>query len=130
MPIRNVVVALLLLGLPLAVAGQEQSSKAIKHVPVKSTSPASAKQIFDNYCASCHGTDAKGSGPAAAALKTSPADLTALSKNNGGKYPALKVSSILQGQEDLPSHGSKEMPIWGPLFRPISGGHEGEVQQE
>jgi len=52
-----------------------------------------------------------------------------LSKNNGGKFPALKVRSILSGTSGLPAHGSKEMPVWGPLFRSISGGHESEVQQ-
>ncbi len=41
----------------------------------------------------------------------------------------MKVTSILRGTSDLPAHGSKEMPVWGPLFRSISGGHEGEVQQ-
>jgi mono/diheme cytochrome c family protein len=108
---------------------QDQTKTTIKHVTVKQTSPASGKEMFTSYCAVCHGTDGKGGGPAAAALKTPPADLTLLSKNNGGKFPSLKVSSILRGTSDLPAHGSKEMPVWGPLFRSISGGHETEVQQ-
>jgi mono/diheme cytochrome c family protein len=128
MSIRDVVGVSLLLMLPLALAGQEQS-KTIKHVPVKPTSAASGRQMFDNYCASCHGTDGKGSGPAAAALKTPPADLTTLSKSNGGKFPGMKVSATLRGEADLPAHGSKDMPVWGPLFRSVSGGHESEVQQ-
>jgi mono/diheme cytochrome c family protein len=109
--------------------GQDQTKTTIQHVTVKHTSPASGKEMYTSYCAVCHGTDGKGGGPAASALKTPPADLTMLSKNNGGKYPAMKVSSILRGTSDLPSHGSKEMPVWGPLFRSISGGHESEVQQ-
>jgi len=108
---------------------QEQSPATVKHVPLKSTSPASGKEMFTNYCASCHGTDGKGNGPAAPALKTTPANLTILSQQNGGKYPALKVSSILRGDADLPAHGSKEMPVWGPLFRSVSGGHESQIQQ-
>jgi mono/diheme cytochrome c family protein len=128
MSIRDVVGVSLLLMLPLALAGQEHS-KTIKHVPVKPTSAASGRQMFDNYCASCHGTDGKGSGPAAAALKTPPADLTTLSKSNGGKFPDMKVSATLRGEADLPAHGSKDMPVWGPLFRSVSGGHESEVQQ-
>ncbi|MGA7288858.1 MAG: hypothetical protein WBX02_12235, partial [Terriglobales bacterium] len=67
--------------------------------------------------------------PAASALKVPPADLTALAKQNGGKYPANKVSAILSGQTDLAAHGNKEMPVWGKIFWSMSGGHEGEVQQ-
>ena len=101
----------------------------IKHVPITSTSPVSGKDMFKAYCAVCHGEDAKGNGPAASALKTSPSDLTLLSKNNGGKFPALKVSSTIRGEGGFPAHGSKEMPVWGPLFWDLSGGHESEVQQ-
>ena len=108
---------------------QDQTKKTVKHVTIKPTSPASGKEMYTSYCAVCHGTDGKGGGPAASALKTPPADLTMLSKNNGGEFPALKVTSILRGTSDLPAHGSKEMPVWGPLFRIMSGGHEGEVQQ-
>ena len=109
--------------------GQDQTKTTIQHVTIKPTSPASGKEMYTSYCAVCHGTDGKGGGPAASALKTPPADLTLLSKNNGGKFPTPKVSSILRGTSDLPAHGSKEMPVWGPLFRSISGGHEGEFQQ-
>jgi mono/diheme cytochrome c family protein len=117
------------LAFSMAVSGQENSEKTVKHVPVKSTSPASGKEMFADYCASCHGAEGKGNGPAAAALKTPPANLTVLSQKNGGNYPAMKIASILRGDADLSAHGSKEMPVWGPLFRSVSGGHEGQVQQ-
>lgn len=113
-------------------AAQDQMSqpdKTIKHVPIKPTSPVSGKEMYTAYCAVCHGTDGKGGGPAASALKTPPTDLTMLSKNNGGKYPALKVSSSIRGESALPAHGSKDMPVWGTLFWKMSSGHEGEVQQ-
>jgi mono/diheme cytochrome c family protein len=84
--------------------------------------------MYTQYCAVCHGKDGKGGGPAASALKIPPTDLSVLSKNNGGKYPALKVSGAIR-EPDRPSHGSKEMPVWGNLFWSISGGHESEVQQ-
>jgi mono/diheme cytochrome c family protein len=108
---------------------QGQSQKVIQHVPMKATSPASGKEMYATYCAVCHGTDGKGGGPAASALKTPPTDLTTLSKNNGGKYPSLKVMAVIRGEAELPSHGSREMPVWGALFWSASGGHEGEVQQ-
>jgi mono/diheme cytochrome c family protein len=109
--------------------GQDQTKTTIQHVPIKATSATSGKEMYTSYCAVCHGTDGKGGGPAAIALKAPPADLTMLSKNNGGKYPALKVTSTIRGGPSTPAHGSKEMPVWGPLFWGMSNGHEAEVQQ-
>jgi mono/diheme cytochrome c family protein len=129
MPVSKLIGLFLLSVAVSCTAGQEQPSKTIKHVPMKSVSPASGKQMFESYCASCHGADGKGGGPAASALKVPPADLTTLAQKNGGNFPSMKVSSTLQGDADLPAHGSKEMPVWGPLFRSVSGGHESEVQQ-
>ena len=111
----------------LAVA--QESQKTIKHVPIKPTSAASGQEMFTTYCAVCHGKDGKGNGPAAEALKVPPPDLTVLAKKDGGKYPAMRVSSIIRGEAALPAHGSKEMPVWGSLFWHMSQGHESEVQQ-
>lgn len=129
---RGILVFTGLIVLGCTAVAQEQtqdSQKVIKHVPVQSTSPVSGKDMYVAYCAVCHGTDGKGAGPAASALKVAPTDLTQLSKNNGGKFPALKVSASIRGEGGLPAHGSKEMPVWGSLFWNMSGGHEGEVQQ-
>src|SRR5271168_2317682 len=106
-----------------------QTKTVIKHVPIASTSPASGKEMYTTYCAVCHGTDGKGGGPAASALKVPPADLTQLARNNGGKYPAAKVTSAIAGDSSVPAHGSREMPVWGKLFWNMSHGHEGEVLQ-
>ena len=108
---------------------QDQNQKVIQHSTVKPTSPTSGQEMYKAYCAVCHGTDGKGGGPAASALKVPPTDLTLLSKNNGGKFPAMMVASTIRGEADLPAHGSKEMPVWGSLFWSMSHGHEGEVQQ-
>ena len=117
-----------LVALALALVAQDQPKKVIKHVPVKETSAVSGKDMYTNYCAVCHGTDGKGNGPAAEALKVPPTDLTTLSQKNGGKYPALRVSSSIRGEAAVPAHGSKEMPVWGHLFWNMAGGHETEVQ--
>lgn len=108
---------------------QGQSGKVIEHVAVKPTSAASGLEMYKSYCAVCHGLDGKGNGPAADALKVPPTNLTTLSKNNGGKYPSMKVSGSIRGDATVPAHGSKDMPVWGPLFWGMSQGHEGEVQQ-
>ncbi len=85
--------------------------------------------MFKSYCAVCHGVDGKGNGPAATAMKTPPTDLTALAKGAGGQYPASHVAAVIRGQAITPSHGSQDMPVWGPLFSSISQGHEAQVQQ-
>jgi|SRR5581483_3090769 len=121
---------ILILGSALAAAGQAQEKKPeLKHAPARPTSAASGKEMFKAYCASCHGENAKGDGPAAAALKSAPADLTELSKKNGGKFPADRVSSILRGQATVTAHGNRDMPVWGPVLWRMSQGHESELQQ-
>lgn len=76
--------------------------------------------LFQAYCATCHGTDAKGNGPAAASLKTGPPDLTRISRRNGGKFPSDRVQKIIAGDDGILAHGSRAMPIWGPIFSQIA----------
>jgi mono/diheme cytochrome c family protein len=120
---------LLIVALAVATVSSAQEVKpTVKHAPATATSPASGKEMFMSYCAPCHGKSAKGDGPAASALKQPPANLTALAKSNGGKYPADRVTSILRGQSNLSAHGDQEMPVWGPVFWKMSQGHEEQVQ--
>ncbi|HUO17633.1 MAG TPA: c-type cytochrome [Verrucomicrobiae bacterium] len=122
---------ILVLSAAMAVAqsAPAQSSTTVKHVPITNTPSNSGKEMYNSYCAVCHGLDGKGNGPAASALKATPTDLATLAQKNGGKYPAAHVASVIRGQANLPSHGTQEMPIWGPLFSSISQGHEAQVQQ-
>jgi len=120
--------AILLLSAAFAVA-QQAGTTQIKHVPVKATNAASGQEMYASYCAVCHGANATGNGPAQSALKIQATDLTTLAQKNGGKYPAMHVSSVLRGDAELAAHGSKDMPVWGPLFRNMSQGHDAEVQQ-
>ena len=76
----------------------------------------SGEVMYGQYCAACHGADAKGNGPAAATLKAPPPDLTTLAKRHDGKYPAEYVSSVLLFGPGTTSHGSPNMPTWGPIF--------------
>lgn len=78
------------------------------------------QEMFRAYCASCHGLDGKGSGPAAPALKNKPPDLTQLSRRNGGKFPSARVESVIQGDQFITAHGSREMPVWGEAFRSMN----------
>ncbi|MGB8013447.1 MAG: c-type cytochrome [Terriglobales bacterium] len=83
--------------------------------------PVEGSSIFRNYCAACHGPDGRGNGPVSKELKHEVPDLTALSQRNNGTFPAVHVRNIIMfGADDLlPAHGSKEMPIWGPVFHEI-----------
>jgi cytochrome c553 len=74
---------------------------------------------FDLYCASCHGRDGRGNGPTATALKTAPADLTALARANRGVFPRERVLAFIEGSQRAASHGSPDMPVWGPTLRAL-----------
>jgi cytochrome c553 len=108
--------SLLLLGFWCLAQQNEGRKVEIKKVPITYVDPTSGKQMYANYCASCHGMDAKGNGPAAPALKDTVPDLTTLAKRNNGKYPGEHVSQVIKGDANTPAHGSKDMPVWGPVF--------------
>jgi mono/diheme cytochrome c family protein len=76
--------------------------------------------LYQAHCAVCHGKDATGNGPAASALKTRVPDLTRIAQRNGNKFPAQRVREIISGTDTSnAAHGSREMPIWGPIFHQI-----------
>ncbi len=81
------------------------------------TVPSSGSELFAAYCASCHGTDGKGHGPAAAALKAKLPDLTTLAQRKGGKFPEGDVYQVIKWGGGIVGHGSKEMPVWGTAFK-------------
>ena len=110
------------------VMAQQQSNVTIKKAPAPNTSPASGKEMYLSYCASCHGKNGTGNGLAAPALKMPATDLTELSKQNKGVFPAAHVNTILT-VGDGAAHGSAEMPVWGPVFRSFKPGDQAQVQQ-
>jgi mono/diheme cytochrome c family protein len=77
------------------------------------TGSAGGKIIFRQVCATCHGTDARGTGPVAKSLKTPPADLTRIATRRGGTFPSDEVATFIDGRKDVAAHGSREMPVWG-----------------
>lgn len=89
--------------------------KVLKKEPISETVASDGFEMYHTYCGSCHGADGRGHGPAAAASKVPPTDLTGLARNNGGRYPALAVISLLSKPRG--SHGGSGMPVWGSVFR-------------
>jgi len=96
---------------------QPPTTKSLKIVPISPSQPTSGAQMFKDYCASCHGVDGRGNGPAVTFLKTPPPDLRMMAKHNSGKYPAGQVMSTLTFGPGSPAHGDLNMPTWGQLFR-------------
>jgi Cytochrome c len=77
-----------------------------------------ARDLFGFYGATCHGWDGRGHGPAAIALRVPPPDLTTIARRHNGTFPKASIELIITGADDAPpSHGSRDMPIWGPIFR-------------
>jgi mono/diheme cytochrome c family protein len=115
-------------GLPLILASQGQAVQVSQRIPL----PLDGAQIFRNYCAPCHGADGKGQGPVASALKHRPSDLTLISRRNGGRFPRDRVKATIAGQEQpISAHGSREMPVWGPVFHEVERDQDwGEVRLE
>jgi len=102
-----------------------QSTPQIKKTTVQSTSPVSGQEMYMEYCATCHGKDGRGTGPAAVALKEAPGDLTQLSIRNNGTFPVMRITQVIDGGDTVAAHGSKEMPIWGQIFHQMEGGRPG-----
>lgn len=100
---------------------------AVQSVPrgdVMASQPADklarGRQLFYKYCASCHGMDGKGGGPVAASLKTMTPDLTTIELREG-KFDQVRIQNIISGERDIAAHGTKEMPVWGFVFRYKTG---------
>ena len=109
----------LLLVLTFAVAGASKQTQPTADEFTPLINSVKGPDLFRAYCASCHGLDAKGTGPAARALKSEVPDLTVLTRNNRGQFPTLRVRQMIMGDQVVAAHGSREMPIWGPIFHQI-----------
>ncbi|CUH47139.1 c-type cytochrome [Ruegeria atlantica] len=71
-------------------------------------------ELYQHYCATCHGIDATGHGPMAGVLVIQPTDLTQLASGDG-VFPTARVVARIDGRVPLVSHGSP-MPVYGPYF--------------
>ena len=98
---------------------QPPTTKSLTIVPITYTQPNSGAQMFKSYCASCHGVEGRGDGPAVVFLKAPPPSLRTMAQRNNGEYPATKVVTMLKFGPGSQAHGAVDMPTWGaalPLF--------------
>lgn len=104
-------------------------AQTVKKTTATPPTSSGGAELYMRYCAACHGKDGKGGGPAAKAMKLPPTDLTTLAKRNGGKYPAIQVSSSITGDGKIvPAHGSSEMPVWGEILDSLSQRNPAEAK--
>jgi len=115
---RELILAVaLLVGIGLALSGKQTAAQEMEVI-------AGGEIEYQNYCAVCHGVDAKGQGLMSKFLNVRPADLTQLRKKNGGTFPFWQTYRVIDGREEVRGHGSPDMPIWGDRFRTQAGGND------
>ncbi len=87
----------------------------------------SGEKLYQQFCASCHGQNGKGNGPASLALRKTPSNLRQISKRRKGQFPVPEILEYIDGRSIPSSHGSREMPVWGRTFSAkVGGGSIGE----
>jgi len=118
------------LGLPVLADVQTTGQTTGRKNPDLVIKSVAGQDLFEFYCASCHGRDGKGNGRVAPALRVPPPDLTTLAQKNRGTFPAARVEGVLKGEERLstPAHGASDMPVWGPIFKGLDS--RDEVNQQ
>ena len=109
--LRPALVGLFLVG--ASAGGLGQSTRQEAPLVIRSVF---GQDLFQFYCSNCHGTDGKGRAPKTT-LRTPPPDLTAFARLNGGVFPRERVREAIAEGGVTPTHGTKEMPVWGWIFR-------------
>lgn len=97
-------------------------SQSDENLRIRGVLVSIGQKYFEQYCSSCHGTDGRGKGPVAEALRTPPADLTRIAQHRGGTFPEAEVAMYIDGRIDVKAHGSRDMPVWGQRFAEKFGG--------
>jgi mono/diheme cytochrome c family protein len=115
---KNWILKIPILVVATCTAAVSQNKAPANRPTASDASSLSGVEMYRIYCASCHGLDGKGKGPAADALKKTPPDLTQISNRNAGEFPNARISRQIIGYEVEAVHGSQAMPIWGAYFRP------------
>jgi mono/diheme cytochrome c family protein len=108
--------------LAVLVAGPVRAqTKTVIEIPVRPTMSVNGADLFAQHCAVCHGKEGRGDGPAAAAMKRAPTDLTRIARNPGGKFPDLAVQQAIANSDSNAAHGAPRMPVWGELLESLPG---------
>jgi len=68
--------------LVVMLAAQARNHPTVDETQFPPSYMPSGQEMYHQFCAACHGAEAKGNRPAASRLKTRPADLTTLAKRH------------------------------------------------
>jgi mono/diheme cytochrome c family protein len=113
----------------LAAWAASASTAADAREQQTSNHAALGSYLFKTYCATCHGTSARGDGPLAGAMRRKPANLVEIATRHKGAFPGDLVYKIIDGRTKVPGHGGPDMPVWGDAFlRTAEGTDEASVQ--
>jgi len=116
-------------GMILSLAGLLSLSSALASAQ-ESEVIAGGELEYQNACATCHGVDARGNGATARYLTVKPTNLRQLRLIPGGNFPFWEVYRKIDGQSEIPGHGTRAMPIWGDRFRAQAGGDGKSAQTQ
>ena len=84
-------------------------------------------ELFQRYCQSCHGSRGAGDGRVGRYLNVPPADLTQLSERNDGIFPEERLVKVIDGRNEVRTHGARQMPIWGEVFGEAAEGEDAQA---
>jgi mono/diheme cytochrome c family protein len=113
----------------VAIAGAVVLASQMAAAQAPAAAP-SGSAVFRLYCASCHGTSAKGDGPLASSMTRKPANLTEIAKRNDGVFPADQVARTIDGRNPPRGHGGGDMPVWGPAFAKSASTSEADTAEQ
>jgi mono/diheme cytochrome c family protein len=108
-------VCALLVALGETAAGPDDARAVMpgSDAPIGGVEAELGAELFVRYCASCHGTDGRGDGPVADAMRVPPSDLTRIAARRDGAFAESEIWGFIDGRLQLAAHGSREMPVWG-----------------
>lgn len=73
----------------------------------------SGKELYQRFCAACHGAEGRGDGPVASSFSVEVPDLRLIARRNSGSFPRDRVVRIIDGRHIIGAHGTRTMPVWG-----------------
>ena len=93
------------------------SLSLVAHSPLAASEAQDGKLLYRVHCQACHGESGRGDGPMRDQLERAAPDLTTIAAKNNGEFPTERVHQIIDGRQDSPAHGTREMPVWGFTFQ-------------
>lgn len=87
------------------------------------------KELYERFCASCHGVEGRGDGPVSPYFTIEVPDLTLIARRAGGAYPRDRVVRIIDGRHIFGAHGTRTMPVWGEDFSRAAPGDPNAERQ-